>query len=64
MVAQDHRLALAEIAHQPLLLIEVDRDAFVTVVGDIAALISSHSWPKALIRKWWPDPGTRAEMCV
>ncbi len=33
VVAQDHDLAVAEIPHEPRALLEVERDAFVVVVG-------------------------------
>src|SRR5215467_5633847 len=35
VVAQDHRLAIAEVAHQALLLVELDRDALVVVIADV-----------------------------
>ena len=37
VVAQDHRVLVAEVGDQPLALVEVDRDAFIIVEGDVAA---------------------------
>ena len=34
VVAQDHRVVRAEVAHEPLLLVEVERDAFVVVIRE------------------------------
>jgi hypothetical protein len=34
MIAQDHRLVLAEIADEACLLVELEREAFVIVIAD------------------------------
>ena len=34
VVAQDHRVVRAEVAHEPRLLVELERDAFVVVIAD------------------------------
>ncbi len=34
VIAQDHRVVRAEVAHEPRLLVGVERDAFVVVVAD------------------------------
>ena len=40
VIAQDHRLGIAEIADQPMLLGVVDNDALVIVVGEIGRRIA------------------------
>ena len=34
VIAQDHHIEAAEVAHQALLLVQIQRDAFVVVIGD------------------------------
>src|SRR5262249_46854506 len=42
VMAQDHRVVLAEVAHQPLALVEIERDAFVVVVAEAAEEVHRH----------------------
>ena len=41
-MAQDHGVVVAEVAHQPVALVEVERDAFVVVVAGAAEELHRH----------------------